>query len=271
MPHPQTAVPPVPGRHRRGAARPRHRAPETPLWQNRQAAMAAAVLTGVSVTGVAALTAAGPASTARAAALTLQAQAQAQARAQVPVQQPSPSTPPSATPATAPSPAVDPSSLAATDVRSPAPISAVRALRKPVPVPPARVTDPMPAGAITSCFGPRWGRLHAGVDLAAAPGTPVVAAAAGTVVSAGANYGGYGISVVIQHPDGYLTHYAHLSAVSVKGEQRVTTGEQIGAEGSTGRSTGPHLHFEVHEGVWKNTVDPTAWLRKRGIDLGCAR
>ena len=127
----------------------------------------------------------------------------------------------------------------------------------------------MPAGEVTSCFGPRWGRLHAGVDLAAAAGTPVTAAAAGTVVSAGETYDGYGISVLLQHPDGYLTHYADLSAASVQPGQRVAAGQQLGAEGSTGNSTGPHLHFEVHKGAWQNPVEPTDWLRERGVDVGC--
>ncbi|MDP9818393.1 M23 family metallopeptidase [Spirilliplanes yamanashiensis] len=145
--------------------------------------------------------------------------------------------------------------------------AAVRRTASPQPAP--RWVDPMPAGEVTSCFGPRWGRQHAGVDLAAAAGTPVTAAAAGVVVSAGANYGGYGISVLLQHPNGYLTHYAHLSATSVQPGQQVQAGQQLGAEGSTGNSTGPHLHFEVHQGTWKNTVDPTDWLRARGIDVGC--
>jgi len=132
-----------------------------------------------------------------------------------------------------------------------------------------RWVNPMPQGRVTSCYGLRWGRLHAGVDLAAPSGTPVRAAGAGRVRSAGANYGGYGISVLIEHDTGYLTHYAHLSSHSVRPGDRVSPGETIGREGSTGNSTGPHLHFEVHKGVWRNTIEPTDWLRERGIDVGC--
>jgi murein DD-endopeptidase MepM/ murein hydrolase activator NlpD len=138
------------------------------------------------------------------------------------------------------------------------------------PRPVAPWVDPMPAGTVTSCFGPRWGRLHAGVDRAAATGTPIVAAAAGTVASAGSVYGGYGISVLIQHDGGISTHYAHLSATPVRPGERVAAGQPIGAEGSTGRSTGPHLHFEVRDGGWDDTVDPAVWMRERGVDLGCA-
>jgi len=127
---------------------------------------------------------------------------------------------------------------------------------------------PMPTGDLTSCYGQRWGALHAGVDFAAPAGTPVRAVGAGRVVSAGWSYPGYGMSVVISHGGGYLTHYAHLSAVSVRTGQSVTPGRQVGREGSTGDSTGPHLHFEVHRGLW-NRVEPTAWLRARGLKINC--
>ncbi|BAL85933.1 putative M23-family secreted peptidase [Actinoplanes missouriensis 431] len=128
---------------------------------------------------------------------------------------------------------------------------------------------PMPSAGVTSCFGPRGGRLHAGVDLAAAHGTPIVAAGAGTVVSAGPA-GGYGNAVLIRHANGYLTHYGHMSEIQVAAGQRVTAGEQIGLEGSTGHSTGPHLHFEVHAGHYKNPIEPTAWMHAHGVDIsGC--
>ncbi|WP_370881822.1 M23 family metallopeptidase [Catenuloplanes nepalensis] len=128
--------------------------------------------------------------------------------------------------------------------------------------------DPMPEGRTTSCYGRRWGRLHAGIDLAAASGTRVRAAGVGAVVTAGSNYGGYGLSVLIDHGNGFYTHYAHLSRVSVEPGDRVAPGQTVGAEGSTGNSTGPHLHFEVHDGMW-NQVDPAAWMADRGVDLGC--
>lgn len=127
---------------------------------------------------------------------------------------------------------------------------------------------PMPAGETTSCFGPRWGTQHAGLDLAAAEGTPVYAAGAGTVVDSGWLYSGYGISVLVDHGDQTLTHYAHLSQARVSAGDAVEAGQQVGDEGSTGDSTGPHLHFEVHAGLW-NQIDPGPFMAARGIDLGC--
>jgi peptidoglycan hydrolase-like protein with peptidoglycan-binding domain len=113
-------------------------------------------------------------------------------------------------------------------------------------------------GPVTSPFGMRWGRLHAGIDFGAPTGTPVGAGGRGTVVAAGWNSGGYGNLVVIQHRLGYQTWYAHLSSVSVSTGQGVSGGTRIGAVGSTGHSTGPHLHFEVrHNGT---PVDPAGLL-----------
>jgi murein DD-endopeptidase MepM/ murein hydrolase activator NlpD len=127
---------------------------------------------------------------------------------------------------------------------------------------------PMPGAATTSCFGQRWGVLHAGIDLAMPADTPIRAAADGTVVEAGWVYAGYGISVVVDHGNGFLTHYAHQNRTAVAVGQQVDAGEVIGYEGSTGDSTGPHLHFEVHNGLW-NQLDPAPWMRERGVDLGC--
>jgi len=130
--------------------------------------------------------------------------------------------------------------------------------------------NPMPEGSVTSCFGQRWGRLHAGVDLAAPHGTPIHAAGAGVIVAAGEEQG-YGNAVLIDHGNGYLTHYGHMSAITVTVGQSVAVGDQIGAEGSTGHSTGPHLHFEVHQGTYQNPIEPTAWMRDHGVDIpGCA-
>jgi murein DD-endopeptidase MepM/ murein hydrolase activator NlpD len=154
---------------------------------------------------------------------------------------------------------------------APAGISAVPALLKKrelptvKPVAPAWV-NPNPTARVTSCFGRRWGRLHAGVDLAAPDHTPILAAGAGVVVRAGAAQG-YGNAVLIDHGNGYLTHYGHLSVIGVQVGQRVAAGEQIGEEGSTGHSTGPHLHFEVHEGYYKNPVEPTEWMHEHGVDI----
>ncbi len=135
---------------------------------------------------------------------------------------------------------------------------------------PPKWVHPMPGAATTSCFGPRWGVMHAGVDLAGPSGTPIRAVGAGTVKEAGWVYSGYGISVVIDHGDGYYTHYAHASQVKVKPGQKVKPGDIIALEGSTGDSTGPHLHFEVHKGWMFNQVEPTKWMANRGVQInGC--
>jgi murein DD-endopeptidase MepM/ murein hydrolase activator NlpD len=147
----------------------------------------------------------------------------------------------------------------------------VRSQRKPRPVVAAAAqwVNPLPEGQVTSCFGMRWGRLHAGVDLAAAQGTPIHAAGAGVVVAAGPA-DGYGNAVLIDHGDGYLTHYGHMSVVRVQAGDRVAAGQQIGDEGSTGHSTGPHLHFEVHAGHYQNPIEPTLWMHRHGVDIpGC--
>jgi murein DD-endopeptidase MepM/ murein hydrolase activator NlpD len=128
--------------------------------------------------------------------------------------------------------------------------------------------NPMPGATVTSCYGMRWGVLHAGIDLAMPAETPIRAAGAGTVVEAGWAFAGYGISVVVDHGNGWLTHYAHQSRTVVQVGQKVTAGQVIGYEGATGDATGPHLHFEVHQGLW-NQVDPAPWMRARGVDLGC--
>ena len=114
-------------------------------------------------------------------------------------------------------------------------------------------------GVITSGYGRRWGRMHKGIDIAAPVGTPVLAAAPGVVVSAGWNSGGYGNLVEIQHPDGSLTLYAHNNRVLVRRGQQVAQGQQISEMGSTGRSTGPHCHFEVHA-AGRGAVNPIAVL-----------
>ena len=148
------------------------------------------------------------------------------------------------------------------------------ALQKVRPVPVARAAgapwvNPLPGAVVSSCFGMRWGRLHAGVDLAAPNGTPIRAAGAGVIVKAGAE-AGYGNAVLIDHGNGYLTHYGHMSVITVRVGDEVTAGQQIGDEGSTGHSTGPHLHFEVHKGFYKNPIEPTGWLHEHGVDVpGC--
>ncbi|WP_124972173.1 peptidoglycan DD-metalloendopeptidase family protein [Aphanothece sacrum] len=116
-------------------------------------------------------------------------------------------------------------------------------------------------GVLTSGYGRRWGRMHRGIDIAAPIGTPIMAAAPGEVISAGWNSGGYGNLVKIRHADGSVTLYAHNSRILVRRGQMVEQGEQISLMGSTGRSTGPHLHFEVHPGG-SGAVNPIAFLPK---------
>jgi murein DD-endopeptidase MepM/ murein hydrolase activator NlpD len=102
-------------------------------------------------------------------------------------------------------------------------------------------------------------RLHAGMDLAAPTGTPVKAAADAVVVSAAA-HGGYGLAVVLDHGGALATLYGHLSRLLVRPGDVVRRGDRIGLVGSTGASTGPHLHFEVR--VSGTPTDPTAYLRR---------
>ncbi|MBD1996950.1 LysM peptidoglycan-binding domain-containing protein [Leptolyngbya sp. FACHB-541] len=114
-------------------------------------------------------------------------------------------------------------------------------------------------GTLTSGYGWRWGRMHRGIDIGAPTGTPVVAAAPGVVESSGWNSGGYGNMVEIRHADGSMTRYAHHSRNLVRAGQEVEQGQQIAEVGSTGYSTGPHLHFEVHLPN-QGTVNPMAYL-----------
>ncbi|MDJ0746855.1 MAG: LysM peptidoglycan-binding domain-containing M23 family metallopeptidase [Xenococcaceae cyanobacterium MO_167.B27] len=118
-------------------------------------------------------------------------------------------------------------------------------------------------GTFTSGFGWRWGRMHKGIDIAAPIGTPILAAASGEVISAGWNRGGFGNLVKIRHSNGSVTLYAHNNRIYVRRGQRVKQGQQIAEMGSTGFSTGPHLHFEIRPNG-RHSVNPMAHLpRKR--------
>lgn len=123
-------------------------------------------------------------------------------------------------------------------------------------IPPTYI-KPISGGRYTSGFGRRWGRMHKGVDWACPIGTTVYASCAGTVISASYN-GGYGNNVVISHADGRLTRYAHNSKLLVKAGQHVEQGEPIALSGSTGRSTGPHVHFEIY--INGSAVDPLKYI-----------
>jgi murein DD-endopeptidase MepM/ murein hydrolase activator NlpD len=113
------------------------------------------------------------------------------------------------------------------------------------------------SGPVTSPFGYRWGRLHAGIDIAVPVGTPIHAAASGTVVLAGW-VDGYGNYTCIDHGGGLATCYAHQSSLAVSVGTHVTQGQVIGYSGNTGHSTGPHLHFEVR--INGTPVDPLGYL-----------
>ncbi len=116
--------------------------------------------------------------------------------------------------------------------------------------------------------GSSWSKgYHTGVDFAVPTGTSVKAVSAGKVVTAGWG-GSFGYQVVIRHSDGRYTQYAHLSAISVKSGQTVGGGQRIGRSGSTGNSTGPHLHFEVRTGPGFGTdIDPVAYLKAGGLRI----
>jgi murein DD-endopeptidase MepM/ murein hydrolase activator NlpD len=149
---------------------------------------------------------------------------------------------------------------AATAEAAPAGAPGVQTL--PAPTGSGTLTLPV-AGPVTSPFGPRTSpttgaqEFHEGIDIGAAQGTPIRAAASGTVTFAG-QMSGYGNIVIVQHAGGMQTRYAHQSAMSVTAGQTVAAGEVIGAVGATGEATGPHLHFEVRlNGV---AVDPAPYL-----------
>jgi murein DD-endopeptidase MepM/ murein hydrolase activator NlpD len=110
---------------------------------------------------------------------------------------------------------------------------------------------------VTSEYGPRWGRMHRGIDQGASTGTPIGASKAGTVIFAGWQ-GGYGNLVLVDHHDGVVTAYAHMSRIGVSNGTSVSQGQSLGAVGSTGNSTGPHLHFETR--VNGSAVNPRQYL-----------
>ncbi|MEU5704747.1 transglycosylase family protein [Streptomyces aurantiacus] len=132
------------------------------------------------------------------------------------------------------------------------------------------LTAPVSAGTGTPyhATGSSWSKgYHTGVDFPVPTGTSIKSVGAGSVVTAGWG-GSFGYQVVIRHGDGRYTQYAHLSAISVKAGQSVGGGQRIGRSGSTGNSSGPHLHFEVRTGPgFGSDVDPVAYLRAGGVRI----
>jgi murein DD-endopeptidase MepM/ murein hydrolase activator NlpD len=119
------------------------------------------------------------------------------------------------------------------------------------------------SGTLTSAFGPRWGSSHAGLDIANTNGTPVYAAASGTVIDSGPA-SGFGLWVQVRHEDGSTSTYGHINETLVEVGQRVQAGQQIATVGNRGQSTGPHLHFETTDPGGAK-VNPTQWLQQRGV------
>jgi murein DD-endopeptidase MepM/ murein hydrolase activator NlpD len=135
--------------------------------------------------------------------------------------------------------------------------------------------DPVNKYTLSASFmqaGSHWVAKHSGQDFAVPTGTDVMAAHGGTVVKAGPNGAGdgpaYGNAVVVQHGDGTYSQYAHLSRIDVRVGQIVKTGQHIALSGSTGNSTGPHLHFEIRKTPnYGSAIDPVSFLRSKGVKV----
>ncbi|MGH3518396.1 MAG: M23 family metallopeptidase [Haloechinothrix sp.] len=117
---------------------------------------------------------------------------------------------------------------------------------------------------ITSTYGQRWGTIHYGLDIANNIGTPIVSVMDGRVISSGPA-SGFGLWVRVLHDNGIITVYGHINETLVSVGQRVRTGQRIATVGNRGQSTGPHLHFEVHQNGFK--IDPLRWLRRNDVSL----
>ena len=126
---------------------------------------------------------------------------------------------------------------------------------------------PVNGARLTSRFAARWGTFHYGIDLAAPMRTPEYAAGDGVVLRAGAA-SGFGLAVYILHENGDVTVYGHMDEILVEPGQYVEAGETIALLGNRGQSTGPHLHFEVHDGGEDGErINPVTWLRQRGVSI----
>ena len=119
---------------------------------------------------------------------------------------------------------------------------------------------PLDAGVVSSEFGRRWGRAHEGLDIAADMRVPVYTVAPGKVLYAGDRLRGYGNVVIVRHDEDTVTLYAHNDSIKVKEQQSVKAGQVLALLGNTGKSTGPHVHFEIRVG--NQAVDPRTKLPK---------
>ncbi|MFD9574943.1 M23 family metallopeptidase [Streptomyces sp. NPDC059982] len=136
-------------------------------------------------------------------------------------------------------------------------------------------TKPVKSYTLSATFGKggtMWSHKHSGQDFAVPVGTPVKAAATGTVVKAGPNGGGdgpaYGNAVVIKHANNTYSQYAHLSKIQVRIGQKVSSNQQIALSGNTGNSSGPHLHFEIRTTPnYGSAINPVAFLRSVGVSV----
>jgi murein DD-endopeptidase MepM/ murein hydrolase activator NlpD len=126
---------------------------------------------------------------------------------------------------------------------------------------------PVSGARLTSTFAARWGTFHYGIDLAAPMRMPEYAAMDGVVLRAGAA-SGFGLAVYILHENGDVTVYGHMDSISVEVGEYVEAGQEIAKLGNRGQSTGPHLHFEVHQGgIDGKRIDPLPWLAARGVEI----
>ncbi|WP_441245445.1 M23 family metallopeptidase [Kitasatospora sp. McL0602] len=138
----------------------------------------------------------------------------------------------------------------------------------PAPAPAPSFYSPAPGALVSNPYGVAnheyAAGYHTGVDFAVDSGTPLRAVGAGTVVSAGWD-GAYGREIVLRLADGHFAEYAHMSSLTVDAGESVTPGQEIGRSGTTGNSTGPHLHFEIRNAnKYGSVVDPIAYLTERG-------
>jgi len=139
-------------------------------------------------------------------------------------------------------------------------VGVVEALRNAKGYAKGGLVHPLPNSVVSSGFGPRAGGFHNGIDFAAPAGTPVRAAGPGRVSQASWSPHGGGNEVKIDHPNGLQTWYAHLSSFAVKMGQMVKAGTRVGGVGTTGNSTGNHLHYMVLNGGWPNYINPSPFL-----------